>query len=662
MPGITPNNSPTKNLAHPSVVNEFEAHNNAFSTPPGSPRTNKPQTPVIVANPSVVPKFHQPSLSVSIPTPQLPPNPEQRLPDSWGRWDTCSQTPSYFKGASKFWSSRQDKIPVTSTVSSPLLSELGFSPASHVSSEAFVDPTYIVSHSDQSTLVMANLDPLFVAEIERLEDVKDEIELGLSEDIQLSRVTACNADLIKQLMHAIHDKTKKYALDMKKLGRKFPLLETDQKQKYEADGVALLVKVNKHIDLLMIKFNEAQPQQRPRLATVSGVAHSPAAPQPRDMSAAVIAKAEVKYNTLLNMALTAKQDAEEDSIYLDTASDEKISRLVHKISKYEKLKEKISSSHYDYLEFTAVDKPDEENFDSEKLSTAVNDAVQEITSLVKSLETEDEERGLATLLPRKTEKMKWPTFSGKPGENFIKFKEQFLKVAKQNMTSRSDQLSKLRENLKDFPLTLVPDTMDSLDSAFERLSSTYGDPQRLVNHEIKKLDKVSLIPNCEDGSYTLCTRQQAEWLLQLEIIIVELIKMGSEEEAALDLQRCVFGPQTTSAVLGKFPPVLKHQLIASSKANPGKEKLQVYLDKVKEWSQQALELEKFEPESKQASSKKTIQHVSLKDPQVLLFDPPKPLPLCIVCVETQKKSVNAPQLLHLSSHPTGCQAALYSWR
>ena len=69
---------------------------------------------------------------------------------------------------------------------------------------------------------------------------------------------------------------------------------------------------------------------------------------------------------------------------------------------------------------------------------------------------------------------------------------QFLKVAKQNMTSRSDQLSKLRENVKDFPLTLVPDTMDSLDSAFERLSSTYGDPQRLVNHEIKSLTRFHL--------------------------------------------------------------------------------------------------------------------------------------------------------------------------
>ena len=51
--------------------------------------------------------------------------------------------------------------------------------------------------------------------------------------------------------------------------------------------------------------------------------------------AATLAKAAVKYTRLLNLAMSAKQDAEEDGLYLDTASDEKISRLVQKISKYE---------------------------------------------------------------------------------------------------------------------------------------------------------------------------------------------------------------------------------------------------------------------------------------------------------------------------------------
>ena len=437
---------------------------------------------------------------------------------------------------------------------------------------------------------------------------------------------------------------------MSKLSRKFPQIEESSRLQYEADGKSLLMTVNKHIDLLSIKlFDNQTPAARVIQSTPTTV---PSSAQEFNNGDSIIAKAKVKYTTLNTMALTAKQDAEEDGVYLDTASDDKISRLVHKISKYEKLRDTINSTYNDYVEFTAVFKPEEEEFDLDKLTSAVTDASNEINTLIKSIETEDEERGLATLMPRKVEKMKWPIFSGKPGENFLKFKENFLKVAKQNMTSRADQLTKLRENLKDFPLTLVPDTMESVDAAFTGLSSTYGDPLKLVNFELKKLDKLSFIPNCEDSSYTVCTRQQAEWLLQLEIILVELIKMGSDEEATTDLSRSVFGPQTTCIVLSKFPPVLKHQLISTAKASPEKERLQSYLDKIKEWAQQALELEKYESEPK-VSTKKPIQHLNLKDPQVNVFDPPRPLPNCIVCEELQKKR-QVPQLLHISGHPTGC--------
>ena len=66
--------------------------------------------------------------------------------------------------------------------------------------------------------------------------------------------------------------------------------------------------------------------------------------------AATKAKAAVKYNTLLNMALTAKHDMEEDGLYLESASDEKITRLVQKISKYEKLREQVHLQGPDLLQ------------------------------------------------------------------------------------------------------------------------------------------------------------------------------------------------------------------------------------------------------------------------------------------------------------------------
>ena len=92
--------------------------------------------------------------------------------------------------------------------------------------------------------------------------------------------------------------------------------------------------------------------------------------------------------------------------------------------------------------------------DPKKLDEAVDAALKVTDSLVRGLEKEDDDRQLGTLLPRKTEKVNWPHFAGKPGESFFKFKEQFLKAARQNQTNKEDQFTKLKECLKEFPLTL----------------------------------------------------------------------------------------------------------------------------------------------------------------------------------------------------------------
>ena len=169
--------------------------------------------------------------------------------------------------------------------------------------------------------------------------------------------------------------------------------------------------------------SEAQP-----ISGGSGVGHSQVVVQQPGASAALqvtatIGKAVVKYKTLLELAENTRQDMEDQGLFLETATDEKISKLVQKISKFEKIKDKIKTAHNDYLEFTALHKPDPTTYDPKKLDEAVITALSAIETLVSGLEQEDEERELGTMLPRKSEKVKWPNFSGKSGENFAKFKE-----------------------------------------------------------------------------------------------------------------------------------------------------------------------------------------------------------------------------------------------
>ena len=252
-------------------VRESLVNPKQYITPPSSPIKSNPTTPVIVSNPSF--SSRKIRYSAQVPIPIVPNDPEARLPESSGRWDNHSLTPSYIRGDEEFWSSRQGTIPITSTVSSPLLSELEFSPFSTVSTEVFDDNTNqktVIGISQNSNTFVVNefnmavaLDPTFRVELDKLEDLKDEVELSLSDDIPISRVNADNAELLRQIMNETHSKAKSYALGMNKLGRKFPTLEDSVKAQYSAEGKALLAKVNQHVDLLLNKINEQSAQQPP---------------------------------------------------------------------------------------------------------------------------------------------------------------------------------------------------------------------------------------------------------------------------------------------------------------------------------------------------------------------------------------------------------------
>ena len=446
-------------------------------------------------------------------------------------------------------------------------------------------------------------EPNVAAEEARLRDIRGIVEYKVSR-LQPEKMNASQISTTKEKL------AEEYGLGMTALLMKNPGLEDSSMVQYKAS----LDKFHKTVDDIEEKMcdkinviENAYPRTFQPQTRVEFVGQSQAR-QFQLLVQATVAKAKIKYNTLLDLALTTAQDMEEEGMYIETASDERIQKLVQKISKYEIIRDKIKTSHSEYLEFTAVDHPDNITHDPKKLDKAVRSAISITDTLIVELENQDDERGLSTLLPRKSEKVKWPSFCGKPGESIFKFKEQFFKAARQNQTTRADQLSKLIENLQGFPLTLVPDTMKNVQDAFKRLSDMYGDPQKLVNSELKKLEALTMFPNCDDGSYTMGTIAQAKWLLQVETIMTELVRMGSDDDADRDLKRSVYGPQTTSTILSKFPPILKQKLLSAAKAYPAKEKLDIFKLKIKEWSEEALEMEKYLPEA-EVVSKKTIQHV-----------------------------------------------------
>ena len=280
-------------------------------------------------------------------------------------------------------------------------------------------------------------DPPVAAEADSLDDLKDRIETQLDR-MKPSRVKLETIRMMDKQMAEVQELTMKYNLGVKSFLRQNSSVEEGFKEELKTN----LSKINDDVEAwennvcaAIHRITNPQPNVAQPSAVVTQVANPMQhqqdliAPGPSAANT-IIAKAEVKYQALLNLALSTSQDMDDYGHNLESVIDEKISKLVQKIPKFEKVRDKLESSHVDYLEFTAVHKPDASNHDPANLSQAVNDAIADINNLISDLEDQDAERGLATLLPRKMEKIKWPRFSGNQGENFFKFKESFFKATK----------------------------------------------------------------------------------------------------------------------------------------------------------------------------------------------------------------------------------------
>ena len=175
--------------------------------------------------------------------------------------------------------------------------------------------------------------------------------------------------------------------------------------------------------------------------------------------------------------------------YWKEKTDAEVSQAMKDITTWQKSVEKLALGFRDY-EKIATSMNDQE---FEDLSEDFEEARIQVKAVMKAVKTEDEKRNLQTLMPVKTEKVKYPQFSG-DGEDFVKFKEKMAECFKKNRVPASDQLDKLRENLKGQALKRVPETLKDLERAWQNLSEAFGSPLVVLDERLKSLSKLIRIP------------------------------------------------------------------------------------------------------------------------------------------------------------------------
>ena len=151
----------------------------------------------------------------------------------------------------------------------------------------------------------------------------------------------------------------------------------------------------------------------------------------------------------------------------------------------------------------------------------------ELDLAIENIEYEDTTRCLFSQAKSKASDIKFPSFQGLEGEDFLKFQKEFLDALKCNRIRKESQVPKLRECLKNTPRSIIPDNLEDVYEALGILKSMYGDPLRLVNARKSKLIALGSLPKPK-SKYPNHVKQQVEWLLAFELLLDDLFELAKQ--------------------------------------------------------------------------------------------------------------------------------------
>ena len=230
------------------------------------------------------------------------------------------------------------------------------------------------------------------------------------------------------------------------------------------------------------------------------------------------------------------EDAEDNVISNGMRSmarwQEQMNTIERAFRKYENMKYKFSSDR------------------QEAVQLVYDEAKQKFQTARSSLAKEDADRGLYTMEPVRSDIIKYPLFSGLPSEDLLKFMETMRQRFKENKVKKKEQVAKLRECLNASALGRVPDGITDIEEAFKRLQEAFGNPSKVMNHTLKALEELGLLPpdKLSSGQYNYA--KQIEWLLRLEVILTKIIDLSARNSK---LAHEAFSSSTYRKLWARFP-------------------------------------------------------------------------------------------------------------
>ena len=180
---------------------------------------------------------------------------------------------------------------------------------------------------------------------------------------------------------------------------------------------------------------------------------------------------------------------------------------------------------------------------------SVNTLEAELYLAIEKIQFEDKHRCLYSLIESNAADINYPTFGGNVEEDYMTFQKEMKNALKVNKIRLEDQVTKLRENLKDSPLKLIPHSLENIEEAFGILSSIYGDPSRVMTARKNKIASMGSFPNSKVKTSSN-VKNQVEWLLSLELCIKDIFDLAEKNE---DMDREAYNSSMFRTLINLFP-------------------------------------------------------------------------------------------------------------
>lgn len=207
------------------------------------------------------------------------------------------------------------------------------------------------------------------------------------------------------------------------------------------------------------------------------------------------AEARVRLDTFRDQYNILVSELALDQTEVKDRDDVTISQNMQDLQSWKKTFDKITTNYREYVRIVSAH--GEEDPDEGELASAGDEFEAVKTSfeeIKESLETVDRSRELFSTHKSTGEKLDYPHFSGATSEDYVKFKDKIVKAFKRNGVAKSEQVDKLRKLLSGFALSLVPESTESIDKAFDSLKSAFGDPRKVLEDRMSKLKAVGDLP------------------------------------------------------------------------------------------------------------------------------------------------------------------------